>query len=198
MNRIAARGVRLAPVLMTALFVLASLKAAGLWLNFSSAVAEEPSAPVQLARVEKPIRESATSEKLLEQLNERRMELDQREAELDTREQVLAAAELRLENSIKSLQQERAAFAVAETNRARARDGEIGKLSDAYERMKARDAARVFEVLDDDILLPVAAGMRTQSLAAVLAEMAPEKAKALTVALANRGAETGPAPESAE
>lgn len=194
---VAQNRIRLAPVLMTMLFVVASLKAAGLWVNLSAAGAEEPAAPIQLAKIEQP-RQSATSEKLLEQLNERRIELDAREADLDTREQVLAAAELRLENSIKALQQEKEALAVSENNRARAHDGEIGRLSDAYERMKARDAARVFEVLDGDILIPVAAGMRTQSLAAVLAEMAPEKAKALTVALANRDAETGPAPESAE
>lgn len=183
------RKVRLTPVVMTALFALASLKAAGLWLNFSAAGAEEIAAPVALTE---PTRPSATSERLLEQLAARKEELDAREAELDTRESVIEAAELRLDASIKALQREKETIALAADNRARAQSGEIGRLSDAYEKMKARDAARVFEVLDDDILIPVAAGMRTQSLAAVLAEMAPEKAKALTIALANRDAETPP------
>jgi flagellar motility protein MotE (MotC chaperone) len=52
--------------------------------------------------------------------------------------------------------------------------------------MKARDAARIFEILDDDILIPVASGMRTQALAGILAELSAERAKALTIALANR------------
>ncbi len=71
-------------------------------------------------------------------------------------------------------------------------------MSNAYERMKPRDAARIFEVLDEDILIPVAAGMRTQALAGVLAEMAPEKARALTVALANRQADFSVAATGAE
>lgn len=192
-----ARKVRLTPVVLTALFALASLKAAGLLLHFSTAGAEEAvsSAPIALTEPARGARASATSERLLEQLAARKEELDAREAELDTRESVIEAAELRLDASIKALQEEKQALALAADNRARAQSGEIDRLSDAYEKMKARDAARVFEVLDEDILIPVAAGMRTQSLAAVLAEMAPEKAKTLTIALANREAETPRAPE---
>ncbi len=190
--------IRLTPVVMTALFALASLKAAGLWLNFSTADAEAmvASAPLFDSAADAhsgTAPSSVTSERLLEQLAARKKELDAREAELDTRESVIEAAELRFDASIKALQQEKTAIALVENSRSREQTGEIGRLSDAYEKMKARDAARVFEVLDDDILIPVAAGMRTQSLAAVLAEMAPEKAKTLTIALANREAATPPA-----
>jgi len=188
------RRIRFTPVIMTAVFALASLKAAGLWIGFSSAGAEaaiETTATTQESRVYA----SETQERLLEQLAARKSELDAREAELDTREIVLKAAELRLESAIKAVQDEKQAIASADNDRARAKQGEIGALADAYERMKPRDAARIFEILDDDILIPVAADMRMQSLAGVLAEMAPEKARALTVALANRAAET-PAAES--
>ncbi len=191
------RRVRLAPVIMTALFALASLKAAGLWLTFSGAGAEEAAAPVPTA-IEIPARASATADRLLSQLGARKAELDQREADLDTRESVIEAAELRLEAAIGALQNEKEAIALAEGDRASDRRDEIGVLSDAYERMKARDAARIFEVLDDDILIPVAAGMRTQALAGVLAEMAPEKATALTIALANREAGAPPAPAAVQ
>jgi flagellar motility protein MotE (MotC chaperone) len=173
---------------MTALFALASLKAAGVWLNFTSAGAEEApvGAPIALTPGIAPPHQSATSERLLEQLEARKAELDAREADIETRESVIEAAELRLEAALGALQAEKEAIALAEEGRMRDRRDEIGVLSNAYERMKARDAARIFEVLDDDILIPVAAGMRTQALAGVLAEMAPEKAKALTTALANR------------
>lgn len=189
------RKVRLTPVVMTAVFALASLKAAGLWLNISSAGAQEAVAAAPVSFLERAAPASVTSGRLLEQLAARKGELDAREAELDTRESVIEAAELRLDASIKALQREKETIALTEDNRTRVQSGEIGRLSDVYEKMKARDAARVFEVLDEDILIPVAAGMRTLSLAAVLAEMAPEKAKTLTIALANREAASPPAVE---
>lgn len=192
------RKARLTPVIMTALFALASLKAAGLWLNFSQAGAEETVAAAPIPLTPAPERRSETSERLLEQLAARKSELDAREADLDTRESLIEAAELRLESALNALQEEKAALALAENDRARERSDEIGVLSNAYERMKARDAARIFEVLDDDILIPVAAGMRTQALAGVLAEMAPEKAKTLTIALANREAAIAPAPKEVQ
>jgi flagellar motility protein MotE (MotC chaperone) len=181
------RRVRYAPVLLTALVAFALLRAAGLWVSFSSAGAEEAGeASAQTpAAVVKP---SVTSERLIEQLAARKIELDARESELDTREAVLKAAELRLDASIKAYRKERDEAMLAANNRAAAAQGDIGRLSDAYARMKPRDAARVFEVLDEEILVPVAAGMRTQSLAPVLAEMSSEKAKALTILLANRAA----------
>ena len=180
------RKVRLTPVLMTALFALASLKAAGLWLNFSTAGAEETVAAAPIALIPATRPQSETEERLVGRLAARTQELDAREADLATRASVIEAAERRLEAGINALQQEKNALALVDNKRARERRDEIGALSSAYERMKPRDAARIFEVLDDDILIPVAAGMRTQAIAGVLAEMAPEKAKALTVALANR------------
>lgn len=187
------RKIRLTPVVMTALFALASLKVAGLWLNFSAAGAEEATAADPSTISAPPFRQSIISERLLEQLEARQQELDAREADIITREGVLEAAELRLDASIKALLREKEEIALSDKERAQQQTGEIGRLSDTYEKMKARDAANVFEVLDEDILIPVAAGMRTQSLAAVLAEMSPEKARMLTVALANRQAETPPA-----
>lgn len=189
------RRMRLAPVVMTSLFALASLKAAGLWLNFSSAEAQETgaAAPIVLTPPARP--QTETHERLLEQLSARTRELDAQERELETRESVIAAAELRVEAAMKALQQEKETLALADEGRARERSDEIGELANAYERMKPRDAARIFDALDDDILIPIAAGMRTQSLAGVLAEMSAERATALTVALANR--EEAPAPAAA-
>ena len=52
--------------------------------------------------------------------------------------------------------------------------------------MKAKDAAIIFDALDEEILTSVASGMRTQSLAGVLAQMRPENARNLTKLLAER------------
>jgi flagellar motility protein MotE (MotC chaperone) len=184
---------------MTAVFALASLKAAGLAVNFSSASAagEVGGAPIMLTP---PVKSGPgeTEQRMLEQLEARTREIEAREVELETRESVLAAAELRVEAAMKAVQEEKASLAIADEGRARDRSDEIGALANAYERMKPREAARIFEALDDDILIPIAAGMRTQSLAGVLAEMAPARASALTVALADRGAAPAAAAPSGE
>jgi len=178
--------VRLVPALVVVLVAFGALKAAGLAVNVSTAVAaEEKISPTPEAA------QSPVSQRLAEHLAARAATLDAREAEIDTREKVLAAAEARVEAAMKALGAEKQAIALADDGRARLRQDELSALSTAYERMKPRDAARIFEILDDDILLPVAAGMRTQALAGVLAQMSSERAKALTIALANR--ETAPA-----
>jgi hypothetical protein len=50
--------------------------------------------------------------------------------------------------------------------------------------MKAKDAARIFNNLPDEVLLPVAQKMKPDLLALVLANMNPDTAKTLTVKLA--------------
>ena len=52
--------------------------------------------------------------------------------------------------------------------------------------MKPKDAAVIFNALDERILVPLAAGMRTQALSGVLAEMEPDNARRLTTLLAER------------
>ncbi len=177
--------VRLAPVLVLTLVAVGGLKAAGLWVSFSAAGAtQSPSSQdTQQAATTPP---GDTARRLADQISARTAAIDAREAELDTRERVLEAAERRIDAAMQTLEQEKQAIALAGDSRAKLRDDELGALSSAYERMKPRDAARIFEILDDDILLPVAAGMRTQALAGVLADMSAERAKALTIALANR------------
>jgi flagellar motility protein MotE (MotC chaperone) len=165
--------------LLVALLALGGLKAAGLWVKVASAAAEE--APRKSIAAAAPV-----ADRLSAHLNERSAALDARASEVDTREKLLEAAEARIDAAAKALESEKQAIALMSAGRARLRDDELAALSSAYERMKPRDAARIFEILDDDILLPVARGMRTQALAGVLAEMSAERAKALTIALANR------------
>ena len=173
---------RLVSFFLVALGALGALKAGGLYVSFAGAAA----APASPVAADAEASRSPTAERLVEQLSARESALDAREADLDTREKLLTAAEARIDAAMKTLAAEKQAIAAAGNGRAKLRDDEVSALSSAYERMKARDAARIFEILDDDILLPVAAGMRTQALAGVLAEMSAERARHLTVALANR------------
>jgi len=52
--------------------------------------------------------------------------------------------------------------------------------------MKPKDAARIFDSLDNDVLVAVAQQMKSDVLAPVLAAMSPEQAQKLTVKLANK------------
>lgn len=212
-------GPRLLPVAIAALGVVAALKLGDLWFGFDGASAQssdsQPSAmsvPVQ-SKDDEALDEAAQSEpqdapppalppgeverRILEQLAARRAALEDREEELRTREAVIAAAERRLDDRIDKFEQarERLLSLRAEED---AKDAEkIEALIGAYERMKAKDAAVIFNALDEDIMLAVASGMRTQALAGVLSEMQPEKARRLTTMLADREREGVP-PASGE
>lgn len=192
------------PVVILALVLLAVLKANDVRLGFSGADAAPPTparapgdaAPALAQTAPPPALPSSQSDaerRLLEQLAERRLLLDRRESELDTREKLLAAMELRAEARFAALDRREAELAEMEARELARQTQEYAALSSAYERMKARDAAQIFDTLEEDILVPVAAGMRTQSLAGVLAEMKPDKARRLTILLAERSRRTAAA-----
>ena len=52
--------------------------------------------------------------------------------------------------------------------------------------MKAKDAARIFNTLPDEVLVPVAQDMKSDILAGILANMNSDNAKSLTIKLANK------------
>ncbi len=55
-----------------------------------------------------------------------------------------------------------------------------------YEDMRPREAARIFETMDQGLLLDVAGRMKSFKLAPVMAAMEPKKATHLTAELAKR------------
>ena len=61
------------------------------------------------------------------------------------------------------------------------------------EAMKAKSAATIFDPMALDLLLPIVRQMRETKVAAIVAEMDPAKARALTADLARSPAPTPPA-----
>ena len=192
---------RILPLVISALAIFAGLRAASLWVGFSSAGASDDAAMAHLARddaedvatpsddvapLSQPLRQSEIERRILERLAERSKALDAREREIETRGAVIAAAEKKLETRIASYQEERARLDALRAAQSSSETEELENLISAYEKMKAKDAARIFDALDEEILVPVAAGMRTQALAGVLAEMTPDNARRLTGLLAAR------------
>lgn len=119
-------------------------------------------------------------------LAKRRAELDARQRDLDMRENLLAAAEKRVDAKIDSLKQLQAQIQALLVQRDGDDEKQIASLVKAYSSMAPKDAARIFDNLDQDVLLAVAEQMKPADLAPVLAKMQAEAAQKLTVRLAER------------
>lgn len=120
---------------------------------------------------------------VLKQLSDRRAQLDGRSKELDNREALIRVAEQRVDQKIKELGtlRQQLQSMVSQVSEAQAVQSE--NLVKIYETMKPEEAARIFETLDLPILLGVIQRMKPARTAPIMAKMAPEKAKELTVAL---------------
>lgn len=129
---------------------------------------------------------SASEVDVVNGLGKRRRELDARDAQLNTQANMLAAAEMRVDGKIAQLKQLQAQITALLVQRDDAQKAQIASLVKTYSTMKAKDAARIFNSLPDDVLVPVAHDMKSDVLALVLAGMNADTAKALTVKLAGR------------
>ena len=123
---------------------------------------------------------------VLQSLAKRREEWESRGEELRLRENVLAATEKRIDKKIDQLKDLEKQIEKLLGKHDKEKEEQLKSLVKVYESMKPKDAARIFEKLEMDILLKVTARMREAKMAPVLAQMDPEKAKELTVELANQ------------
>jgi flagellar motility protein MotE (MotC chaperone) len=129
---------------------------------------------------------SASEVDVMNSLSKRRRELDKREGQLTVQANMIAAAEQRVDAKIAQLKQLQAQITQLLGQRDDAQKAQVAALVKTYSSMKPKDAARIFNSLPDDVLVPVAHDMKSDQLALVLASMDPSNAKALTVKLANR------------
>lgn len=129
---------------------------------------------------------SASERAIMERLGERRQEWQQKGKDLDLREKMLEDVHKKLEtriNDLKSLEEKAEAEAA---KRGESETANLKNLVTMYETMKPKEAARVFDRLPHDVLVPVVLQMNPRKMAEVLAVMAPEAAERLTIALATR------------
>jgi flagellar motility protein MotE (MotC chaperone) len=121
---------------------------------------------------------------VLRSLSERRKVLEEREAQLMTREQTASAAEARLNEQIAELKTLEAQIQGVLAQIEAKGDERMAQLVKTYEAMKPKDAARIFDGMDDKVLLDLAKSMKPATLAAVMASMDSKRAEALTRMLA--------------
>mgnify|MGYP003425818010 FL=1 len=65
------------------------------------------------------------------------------------------------------------------------RDERMTALVKTYEAMKPKDAAKIFDGMEDMLLLDIAKTMKPATLAAIMSTMQPKRAEALTKMIAN-------------
>lgn len=123
---------------------------------------------------------------VLGSLSERREAIDKLERDLALRERVLQATEERIDGKIAELSAMSAELKELLVTYDEEEDAKISSLVKIYEAMKPKDAARIFDELDMDILLLVVDRMSERRVAPVLAAMSPQKAKDLTQQLADK------------
>jgi flagellar motility protein MotE (MotC chaperone) len=129
---------------------------------------------------------SAAERAILERLQERRQELDKRARELDIREGLLADAEKRVDSKLTQIKEGQAQLTVAEQKKDEAEAARFKGLVTMYQTMKPRDAAKIFDRLEVNVLIEVASQINPRNMSEILAQMSPERAQLLTVELANR------------
>lgn len=153
-------------------------------LSGDTSILAEDTAP--LASDDTGENESAGKSDVLSELAKRREALDAREAEVEERTQLVAAAEKRIDDKVSTLKGLQDDINKLLGQRDVEEQKQLLALVKTYSAMKPRDAARIFNSLSDDVLIPVAAAMKADVLAPVMANMNSDAAQKLTVALANR------------
>lgn len=127
---------------------------------------------------------SAAEFRLLQSLQERRQALDARERDIVTREGVLKTADDRITERMAALREAEASIQRLLGQMDEAETARITQLVSTYEKMRPRDAARVLEGLDDETLRKIVIRMKPTVLGAILAQMQPQRAREVTVMLA--------------
>lgn len=158
---------------------------AGAGSGTSDAIAPPPQGNKDFADDDSQVA-SASEVDVLTSLAKRRSELDARDAQLQVQANMLAATEARVDAKIAQLKALQSQINVLLGQRDVAQEKQLTSLVKTYSAMKPKDAARIFDSLGDEVLVPVAQNMKSDVLAPVLAAMNPEQAQKLTVKLANK------------
>jgi Uncharacterized conserved protein len=186
---------RLLPAVMIVSVALLGLKGEGL-IHSAWAQEQKGGTDSQLSKdtaplasdpaAEDPSSESAAEVDVQNALVKRRNALDSRESDIDMRDQVLKAAEARVDAKIATLKQLQEQINQLLVQRDTEQQRQVASLVKTYSAMKPKDAARIFNTLPDEVLVPVAQQMKSDVLAPVLANMTSDNAQRLTQKLASR------------
>lgn len=129
---------------------------------------------------------SASEIEVLQSLSKRREDIDRREKVLTQREALLSAAEQEVDHKIAELNKLKGEIENLLGQQQKLEDERITSLVKIYEGMKPKEAATIFNTLDMDVLLPVISRMSERKSGPIMASMDPEKARLVTIRLAQQ------------
>ncbi|MBM3952711.1 MAG: hypothetical protein FJ311_14825, partial [Rhodospirillales bacterium] len=108
---------------------------------------------------------------ILQQLAERRDRIEKREQELEVRGAMLKAAESRIDKKVEEMKSLQATIEKLLAAYDEQQEKKVASLVKIYETMKPKEAAKIFEELEMDVLLMVVERFNGRRLAPVLAAM---------------------------
>jgi len=123
---------------------------------------------------------------VLQSLSKRRDELEKRERRIADREALLSAAEQEVDEKVKELNKLKGEIEGLLGKQQQMEDARINSLVKIYEAMKPKEAAVIFNTLNLDVLLSVISRMSERKSSPVLAAMDPDKARIVTIRLAEQ------------
>lgn len=123
---------------------------------------------------------------LFEDLANRRKDLEDKEREMVLREALLKAAEQEINQKYKELETLKGEIQGLLEQQSEEEKKRIASLVKIYEGMKAKDAARIFDTLDMDVLLQVMTQMSERKSAPIIAAMNADRARSVTIMLAEQ------------
>ena len=126
---------------------------------------------------------SATELDVLQSLAKRRAELDVREKQIGMREALLKAAEVEVDRKVSELNKIKTDLETLLGKQQSVQQARVDSLIKIYGGMKPKEAARIFDTLEMDILLAVIGKMDERKSSPIIASMDPEKARLITVRL---------------
>ena len=115
--------------------------------------------------------------RIIQSLSKRRDALDARDADFATTLPLMVAAEQKLDAKLQALEALKGEISALVGQVDEKEKAENDRLVAVYSAMRPKEAAAVFNTLDDSVRLPVAAAMRPRTLAAIMAQMPPAGAR---------------------
>lgn len=110
-------------------------------------------------------------------LAERKKVLDQREEDLNKMAAELEKQKVDIEEKIKKLEDTRSKISTVLQEKIKADDGKVETLVQMYTNMKPQQVAKVFETLDEDLVIDILSRMKKKTAADILNLIKPEKAQ---------------------
>ncbi|MES2802994.1 MAG: hypothetical protein V4654_10920 [Bdellovibrionota bacterium] len=111
-------------------------------------------------------------------LTERKRVLDAREEELNKKAAEIEAQKVVIEKKLTELEEYRTKISAMLQDRIKSDDGKVETLVQVYTNMKPSQAAKIFETMDEELVIDILSRMKKKSAAEILNLIKTEKAQA--------------------